>query len=518
MPACGDSLTDEEIAAVLAYIKSTWPAQSAHRDPLMSVEKEETTMPHHDHPGWLTRRAFLACGGLGLALLPVWARALAAPDQAPLRLRPEPTRLSVHPEVPEVQGAWGYNGEIPGPVLSYRQGERLHVTLENGLEQPTTIHWHGIRLPNAMDGVPHVTQAPVRPGERFEYAFDLPDAGTYWYHPHLNGSEQLARGLVGALVVEEPEPYPVDRELLWVLDDWRLTREGRISEHFDDSHDMSHGGRVGNTVTVNGRMPHDLHVRPGERLRLRLINAANARIFSLSFGDLPVHVIALDGQPVAPHEPEGGKLVIGPAMRADLVVDCTGDTGRVMNIRDDFYPGMDFTVMRLAWRGKPVRNASPGAPPPPLPRNPVPEPVLQGAERQEIAFGGGMMGSQGMREMMRMMRQGMAWTVNGKPVHSPGRHDHPPLFTLQRGTTCRIVYRNDTAWHHPIHLHGHHFRVLNRNGSPEPHQPLRDTVLMNPRETVETAFVADNPGDWMLHCHILEHQAGGMTGLIRVRA
>jgi len=493
----------------------------------------------------LTRRAFLA-GAVGVALMPALPNARTAVDSGRRTLLATPATFALSPDGHPISGAWGYDGRVPGPVLRYRQGERLRILLRNDLPQPTTIHWHGIRLPNAMDGVPHLTQAPVRPGDTFEYQFDLPDAGTYWYHSHLNGPEQVARGLAGALIVEEPEPYPVDQELIWVLDDWRLTGDGTVREDFANFHDVSHAGRIGNTVTVNGRLPHETVVRPGERLRLRLINAANARIFSLSFADLPVFVIALDGQPVAPHEPVGGRVVLGPGMRVDMVLDCVGGRGRAVDVRDDFYAGLDFSLMRLALRGDPLRK-TPSSMPPPLPRNPVAEPVLEEAIRHDVAFGGGMGGMMGgdmggmmgggmggmmgggmggmmgggMGGMMGggmggMMEDAMAWTVNGERVRTD-RHDHPPLFTLDRGQTCRLVYHNDTAWHHPIHVHGHHFRVLSRNGKPEPYQPLHDTVLMSPGDIVETAFVADNPGDWMFHCHIQEHQAGGMMGLIRVR-
>lgn len=470
-------------------------------------------------PRRFSRRAFLAGGTglLGLALFPGLTRARIGLDDPPVTLRAAPAPLTMTPDAPAVRGAWGYNGQVPGPVLRYRQGDRLRVLLRNELPQATTVHWHGIRLPNAMDGVPHVTQPPVEPGETFEYDFHLPDAGTYWYHSHLNGPEQVARGLSGALIVEEREPYPADRELLWVLDDWRMTGEDAIREDFVDFHDVSHAGRIGNTVTVNGRLPNAEPVRPGERLRLRLINAANARVFSLSFGDLPAYVIALDGQPLPPHEPQGGRVVIGPGMRADVVLDCVGEAGRIVDVRDDFYAGLDFTLMRLTLQGEAIRDAPPGMPPA-LPDNPVPEPVLKEAISHGVDFGGGMMGRTGMGQLMRMMRDGMAWTVNGAPVRATQGHTHPPLFTLRRAQTCRIVFLNDTAWHHPIHLHGHHFRVLTRNGKAEPHQPFHDTVFMYPGDVVETAFVADNPGDWMFHCHIQEHQAGGMMGLFRVLA
>ncbi|MDN3518046.1 multicopper oxidase family protein [Aquisalimonas lutea] len=466
----------------------------------------------------LSRRRFLAASAsaLGLAALPAWSRRLPATDDL-FRLRTGPAPWSLQPVGPAVSGAWGYNGIVPGPTLRYRRGEQLRILLDNGLAQPTSVHWHGIRLPNAMDGVPHLTQPPVAPGETFEYVFELPDAGTYWYHSHLNGPEQLARGLVGALVVEEPDPYPVDRDIAWLLDDWRLTRQGAITEDFNNPHDMSHAGRIGNTVTVNGRLPHAMDVRPGERIRLRLMNAANGRIFGLAFDDLPVHVIAFDGQPVTPHQPEGGRVVIGPGMRADVVLDYPAEADRPFVVRDTFYRGMEYQLMAFTVTGSQVRETAPAGSPPALPANPVPEPNLDGAETREIVFGGGMMGGTGMQQMMRMMREGMAWTVNGRPVEGPGQGNREPTFTLARGQSCRIVFRNDTRWHHPVHLHGHHFRVLTRNGSAEPYQPFRDTVLMNPDDTIEAAFVADNPGDWLFHCHIAEHQAGGMRGMFRVR-
>ncbi len=337
---------------------------------------------------------------------------------------------------------WGYDASVPGPELRLRQGERLRVTVENLLDEETTVHWHGIRLPNAMDGVPHLTQKPiVANGGKFLYEFDVPDAGTYWYHPHQRSHEQVGRGLYGALIVEEHEPPGVDRDILWMLDDWRLDRNAAIRDGFGNFMDISHAGRIGNTVTVNGRIAETFEVRAGERIRLRLINAANARIFGLEFTDHQPRIVALDGQPVEPHAPEGGRIVLGPA------------------------------------------------------------------RHHEILFSGGMMGS------MRGMNRGMAWAINGV---SQSGHQHEPLLVLPRNSSNILRLVNDTAWHHPIHLHGHSFRVISRNGNPTRFREWQDTVLVAPRETAEIAFVADNPGDWMIHCHILEHQAGGMMSSIRI--
>ncbi|WP_163266764.1 multicopper oxidase family protein [Chelativorans alearense] len=424
---------------------------------------------------------------------------------------------------------WHYNGAVPGPEIRVRQGERLRVAVENRLDEETTVHWHGMRVPNAMDGVPHLTQAPIAPGETFVYAFDCPDAGTFWYHPHQRGSEQVGRGLYGPLIVEEPEPIPVDRDVTWVLDDWRLLRDGQISDDFDNMMDAGMAGRIGNTATVNGRLPETFAVRGGERIRLRLINAANARIFALAFEGHRPRVVALDGQPVEPHAPEDDRVVLGPAMRADLVIDMTGTPGARFQVIDTFYRDLEYRLLDLVYADRPLREAPPDTPLR-LPDNPLAEPDLATAERHEITFGGGMMsgmmgggmmdGGMPGRDMGRMMdrmmpgmRHGGVWTVNG--IAAEG-HVMDPMLTLARGRSYVLALHNDTAWHHPIHLHGHSFRVLGREGTPTRHREWQDTVLMAPRERVEIAFVADNPGDWMFHCHILEHQAAGMMGVIRV--
>lgn len=468
----------------------------------------------------LTRRGFLAASGAGLLapLLPLPAVRAAERTYA---LRAAPARVhllgSSNPQTP----VWAYNATVPGPVIRARQGETLRVRVENGLAQETTVHWHGLRVPNAMDGVPELTQTAIAPGSSFDYSFDLRDAGTYWYHPHANGAEQIGRGLYGALIVEERDAPRVDRDLLWVIDDWRLRQDATISPDFGAFMDMSHGGRLGNVVTINGRPPEDLAVRPGERVRLRLVNVANARIFALRFaGHRPI-VIAYDGQPVSPHEAAAGRIVLGPGQRADLILDMTGKPGERFVVRDDYYPRFAYDLLGLNYGATPVR-AVPLPPPAALAANPVAEPDLSSARRQRIVFSGGMMGRMGMgmvdgrnMPMGDMMRRGLGWAVNG--VVGVG-HRPAPVLTLKRNESCVLDLVNDTAWPHPIHLHGHFFRVLSRDGRPTAHREWVDTVLLEPQERAEVAFVADNPGGWMLHCHILEHQAGGMQTVIVVGA
>lgn len=472
----------------------------------------------------LSRRAFLAgsaATATGALLAPIWPNAA---DAAPLRdfkLRCSPGSAQLSPGPSVATKVWSYNGTVPGSEIRVKQGERLRVVVENELEQNTTVHWHGIRLPNAMDGVPNVTQEPIAPGGNFVYEFDAVDAGTFWYHPHERSSEQVGRGLYGPLIVEEREPIRVDRDVTWVLDDWRLGPSGEIAAGFGDLRDAVHGGRIGNRITINGRPPEDFKVRTGERIRLRLLNTANARIFGLDFAEHRPSIIALDGQPVTPHQPDG-LLVLGPGMRIDLVLDMTEAPGSRVTIRDRFFEDYAYDLIDLAYADTPLRDKIPDWPIA-LPANPLSEPDLTKAERHELIFNGGMMGGAVMQEMgasmiaaptmRRMMQSGSIWFINGVAASGLAMK---PFLTLERDKSHVLAMTNATGWEHPMHLHGYSFRVISRNGKPTQHQEWQDTVLMMPRERVEIALVADNPGDWMFHCHILEHQASGMVGVIRV--
>ena len=460
------------------------------------------------------RRRFLA-GAAGLAAAPLLAlrsgvRAGEEPRVVEATLTPGAAEAQLVPAQYPRTAVWAYNAVVPGPTLRLRQGDRLRVRLENGLGEGTTLHWHGIRLPNAMDGVPDLTQPLVQPGQSFQYEFTVPDAGTYWYHPHQRSYEQVGRGLAGALIVEEREPIRVDRDLLWVLSDWRLERDASIRGGFGNFMDVSHNGRVGNTVTVNGRVPEQLAVRAGERIRLRLVNAASARVFGLRFDGHTPRIVALDGQPVEPHAPDGGLVVLAPAQRADLVIDMLGEPGSRHEVHDTFYRQLAYRLLDIAYEDAPPLRGAPLDAPIRLPANPTPEPDLARAERHEIVLTGGMMGN------MRGLPRGMAWAMNGASNSCGSGSVIDPLFILRRGRSCVLRIANETQWHHPMHLHGHAFRVLARDGRPTRHREWLDTVLLAPRETVEVAFVADNPGDWLFHCHVLEHQASGMTVCLRV--
>ena len=463
---------------------------------------------------WSRRRilgnaAAIAAFGRGDALaLPARAE---DPHAIVLAARPGTAQLAPpgYPATP----IWGYDARVPGPTIRVPQGERVTRRFVNELPQGTTVHWHGVRLENAMDGAPEVTQPAVPPGDEFLYEFVAPDAGTFWYHPHERAWEQMARGLYGALIVEEPGPPLVDRDEVLLIDDWRLNQQAEIHEEsFGAMGDWSHGGRTGNWITVNGESAWQRTVGHHERLRLRLVNTANSRIFTLETRGLEGWLVALDGQPLEAVQP-GGRLVLGPGERADLVVDVVAQSGKRALVVSREREGA-FILCTFAVEGS-LRETR-GPKPSPLPPNPLPAlGDLSRARTATLRMAGGAMG--GLREatldgrtmpIRELAARGKVWALNGL-AESPGE----PLFAARRGESVLITMVNDTAWPHGMHLHGHHFRAVSADGSVG---PWRDTLLMDRGETVRIAFVADNPGDWLLHCHMLEHSVAGMLTWFRV--
>jgi len=474
-----------------------------------------------DFPNMDRRRFLLASAATSLAAsVPLrWTRA-AVPDPVALTAAPHEVKL-IGPDDPAT-AVWAYNAAVPGSVLRARQGDTLRVEFSNGLDEATTVHWHGLRIPNAMDGVPFLTQDPIEPGQRFAYEFPLQDAGTFWYHPHLNTSIQVGRGLAGALIVDELDPPAVDRDVVWVLDDWRLQKDATFAP-FGALHDAAHAGRFGNVATINGGDLDPFEVTAGERLRLRLINAANARIFGLSSKGHDPWLIAVDGHPVKPRKLNNGRAIVAPGMRLDLIIDMTGKPGDSFDVIDGAYQRQTYRIARIAYHDtSPLRHDLP--PPIALPSNPVAVPDINSGVDHEMVFQGGAMGGlqsatfKGEAKSLRdLAAMGMVWAVNGEVLPAMEEGDvGDPMLDLKLGHSYRLRWTNDTAFDHPIHLHGHSFHVLARGGVPVKEPQIQDTVLIAPKETVDVAFVADNPGDWALHCHVLEHASAGMMGYVRV--
>jgi len=465
------------------------------------------------------RRRFIAGGAALLAYQALPLPALAGGPRK-INLRAAPAQAPILGADAPPADVWAYGGAVPGPELRFRRNETVQIAFKNALPDETTVHWHGLRVPNAMDGVPGLTQPPVPTGGTFTYTFASPDAGTFWYHPHVRSSEQLARGLYGPLIVEEDAPPRVDRDITWVIDDWRVGRDGKPSQEFGHAMDMSHAGRLGNVATLNGRDSREFQVRAGERLRLRLLNTANARIFALRFEDHHPHVIAIDGHPAAPHAPVGGLIVLGPGQRADVILDLSGKPGQRAAVVDGYNRRNTYKFLDLVYGPEKPLRESPLNAPARLAANPVARPDLSGAQRHKVTITGGAMGG-AMRaaykgremDLQELAGLGKFWAINGVVAHARVTE---PLYRFQRGRTQVLEFENRTAWPHPMHLHGHAFQIFRRDGKDVPAPFWTDTVLLAPRETVEAAFVADNPGKWLFHCHILEHHAAGMACVAEV--
>ncbi|SEA82543.1 multicopper oxidase family protein [Rubrimonas cliftonensis] len=456
------------------------------------------------------RRLLALTGSAGLGAAMALRPRLTRAEGGAVELRAAPAMARLAPaDMPET-AVWAFGGAVPGPEIRVAQGARVTRRFVNDLPQPSAVHWHGLRLPNAMDGVPHLTQEAVPPGGAFLYDFVAQDAGTFWFHSHARSFEQVARGLYGPLIVEEAAPPDVDRDATLMLDDWRLGDDAQIVESFGALHDAAHAGRIGNWITVNGAPEWRGAARAGDRLRLRLVNAANARVMSVGAQGLEGWVAALDGMPLA--RPEAfDRLTLAPAQRADLLVDVTAAAGEEALLISFEREGA-FALGALSVAAGGARRPDPA----PLQPNPVP-PLgdLAAARRATVRMEGGAMGGMG-HAMLGGERMGpRELAAAGKVWAFNGRADMPeaPLIEAALGETLRLSFVNDTAWPHAIHLHGTHFRRLGADGAPG---PLRDVTLLARGETAEIAFVADNPGDWLIHCHMLEHAAGGMTTWLRV--
>jgi len=409
-------------------------------------------------------------------------------------------------ELPLIDGkqlaVWAYNGQVPGPTLRVRLGETIRVRFTNKLPQDTTIHWHGVRLPNAMDGVPYITQQPVRPGETFVYEFTPKDAGTFWFHPHVRASEQVERGLYGVLVVEDAKPAPYSRELVWVLDDWLLDQTGQIAPDFNTRHDLAMDGRWGTAITINGKTNTLLRVQPGERIRLRLLNSANGRVFKPDFGELDAKIIAVDGLYLRTPIP-ARDFELAPGNRLDIDLAFDRSTSAPLEIWDRFLAQRPNKLASVAVDGPLV--ATPAFTSPAAARVPAWEDAVNAPVAHDFRLNAQQGGP-----------FGIAWTIDGVAMDMSHHHAMAPSVALERGRFAHLHFTNESPRIHPIHTHGMFFRLLARNGVRVDEPFFRDTVLIHPREEIDVGVVPTDAGTWMMHCHILEHAEAGMMTTISV--
>nr|WP_314088333.1 multicopper oxidase family protein [uncultured Shinella sp.] len=399
------------------------------------------------------------------------------------------------------------DGEIP-PVLRMQRGKPFALRLDNKLAEPTTVHWHGLRIDNRMDGVPFLTQPYVYGGDGFDYAFTPPDAGTFWYHPHCNTLEQMGRGLNGLIVVEDPADPVFDAEIVLNLRDWRLGGDGQFIAQFKPR-DAARAGTFGTVRTANWRQSPQYDAPSGGLVRLRLASTDVTRILALNVEGAEAQVIAVDGNPAAERFALD-HLMIGPGQRLDLALrmpDTEGAVAALMDLRGT-KPATLATFRAVGTSLKrDIRDL------PALAANPLSEPDLSAATELPFILSAsaeerpkdGICGSLGYN----------FWAINRVPWADDTGDPTAPLAEMKAGKTYVFNVENPTPQIHPLHLHGLAFRPMNSNKQTiRPH--FSDTYLILPDEKVQLALVADNPGDWVFHCHIIEHQKTGMTSYVRV--
>jgi len=402
--------------------------------------------------------------------------------------------------------AWTYNGGIPGPLIRAHIGDRLIVHFTNNLPQPSTVHWRGIRLPIQMDGVPGVSQSEVRPGGSFTYDFVVPDAGLFWYHPHVMSAEQVGYGLYGALLVEDPaEPKIIGKQRVMVLSDIGIEDSGTLQSPEGAGAARMVFGLEGNHLLVNGQERPTFSVQPGTAERWRIVNTAKTRYFDLQADGVRFTIVGGDGglQEYAGEPQE--ILVIAPGQRVDVIVKAVGDSGSEAIVRalphnrgygseyvsvEDLFI-LAFTSNGAAESGQTDTMAS-------SMRRSIPPLETAGATRIPIDI-----------TLVQLDPKNIEYRINDAPLSA--------MKPVQAhvGETQIWTITNQTQWSHPIHLHGFFFQVLDQNDQPVHPIAWRDTVDVPFNETVRFAVrYDDRPGAWMFHCHILDHADGGVMGMV----
>jgi FtsP/CotA-like multicopper oxidase with cupredoxin domain len=389
--------------------------------------------------------------------------------------------------------AWGFNQILPGPVLRGRVGDTLVIKVTNNLPQATLIHWHGLRIPSSMDGTDAV-QKPIQPGESFEYRFVLPDAGTFWYHSHVNETVQMERGMYGALIVEDDNDPVTDGEKVFLLDDMKLDLKNQFTNPawFGQRVVERHDGRQGETLLVNGRENPIISMHAGQRERWRFINAASSRYVHLYMGGKEFRIIGTDGG-LLEHPRTVTKVLLTPGERVDIIA---GPFQEEESFYIESLPYNRVTFLKPkhdVFATVKVGQNQPSIAVIPERLREIQQLAPQKAEvNRKIKFSVGP-----------SLQNGMNFLVNGD-MHS---NDQP----VRIGDMQVWEIRNTSLMDHPFHLHGYFFQVIEENGKTPEYKAWKDTYNLSPRSKIKIAWLPDNrPGRWMYHCHILEHHEAGM--------
>ncbi len=450
------------------------------------------------------------------------------------------------------------NGSIPGPVLKFKEGDFARINVLNEMDIETSVHWHGILLPNIQDGVPYVTTPPIKPGMTYTYEFPIIHTGTYWYHSHTGLQEQ--RGVFGSIVIEpEISDMKTDIDHVVVLSDWtdenpdeilRMLKSGSEYYSLKKGTIQSLAGAIKadalpdvrkrsqmrmppmdisdiayDSFLVNGKPSASLNARPGQTIRLRIINAAASTYFYLQFAGGHMKVLSADGVDVQPVHMD--RFLIAIAETYDVII--TVPESGAHEFRATAQDGSGFTSLYIG-QGNRVAAAD------------VPKPNLykmhsggHGGSRgnmKAMEHGSGKMKTPmnnrplppydnlkspsstalnkdlPIREVRLELTGDMAryiWSLNGKTLNEAD------MIRIKKGENVRFVLVNKTMMHHPMHLHGHFFRVVNKHGD---YSPLKHTVDVPPLGTKVMEFYANEEKDWFFHCHLLYHMKAGMARIV----
>jgi FtsP/CotA-like multicopper oxidase with cupredoxin domain len=442
----------------------------------------------------------------------------------------------------------GYNGQYPGPLIQAPKDATIVVRVTNDIEMPTTIHWHGVRLDNRFDGVPGVTQEAIERGSSFTYEVHVPDAGMYWYHPHVREDVQQDLGLFGNLLVTSPDPEyygPAHREEVFVLDDILMDDQGALPWG-DRAPTHALMGRFGNIMMVNGETDHHLTARRGEVVRFYLTNVANSRTFNVTFGNAKVKIVASD---VSRFEREQwvGSVVIAPAERyvVDVRFDEPGEIAisntiqAINHFRGEFYPQVD-TLSLVTVSGIRVDDESVSAAFDSLRSH---DEVIADIESFRSQFGRTPDYELETTVRVQDLPQSIVLSMEADTMYLPPMewNDAMPMmnwlstaeqvtwilrdrqtgaengdidWAFDVGDVVKVrIFNTPDSFHpmnHPIHVHGQRFLVLALDDVESENLVWKDTAIVPVGSTMDLLIEMSNPGEWMVHCHIAEHLHAGM--------